>query len=206
MKTVHRLVSTLATLALILLVSPATSQAGTIVYTDRNAFLAAAGPTTLTSFDQPTACTPDAVFPQFLCHADYGAVTVAYDNFYFFILAGGVTQVPYVPVSLIGIFATFEQPTLMFGLDVMAGGPPGAPLFVIYTTGLDSAFPVFGPGFLGFRSTDSTPFTGFAASPGAGVGTLDNLVISVPEHSSTALFLSIALIALTVGRRRFGSA
>ena len=186
-----------------------TSEGTSIIYSDRAAFLAAAGQTTLTTFDEDVPCIAS---PFLSCTADFGPVSIAMDV----TLVGSIWSFDFIPVSLFSVTGTFAQPTSMFGLDVTAAGHSGVPipgeepdptrpLFAVYATGAEDPL-VFvslsGPRFIGFQSTDGTPFTGFGASPLAGLGALDNLVISVPERSSTALYVLVGMLGVASWRWR----
>ena len=190
--------TTLAIITCVVFTWPAVTQASTIIYTDRDAFLAVAGATTLTTFDEPVICQATAI-PVF-CIAQYDDISISYDTFY--TVAGATAPHPFIPVSLISISSTFTDPTLMFGVDVCAfeGGPRPETVPII----LINSYPIFESGctFLGFQSTEGTqPFTGLSASAIAGVGNVDNLVVAVPERSSTGLYLTLAALGLILLRR-----
>jgi hypothetical protein len=206
MRTVKRLFS----LCLLVLGMATPATATTIVFTDRAAFEAATqGADVTLTFNEPTLCVPGGFDPQFFCVADYGWVAVMYDM----AAVGPGTAPPFIPVHLLSAFVDFAEPSMGFGFDVTALPnttffPPDAPLSIglgISTT--DGTYSTsmllpLGTSFLGFVSLN-TRFTGFQASPSTATVAIDNMVVQVPDGSSTLglLFIAIASLGLVSARR-----
>ena len=135
-------------MALLALIA-ARAEATTIVYPDRDAFNAAAGNTTLLTFDEAPPCfRPDGGL--FICRFDYGVIEVQYEP-------SSPPAPPYIRYSQIErpVFTQLQEPLTAIGFDVIP---------------LDTAarFSLFGfavstttPAFVGFVNDDGTPFTSF---------------------------------------------
>jgi hypothetical protein len=198
------------------------------LYTDREAFLAAANPNRLETFDGPTSCVFEPVGDPPLsqhpsCRADFGDVEAVYFEFSSFAepLEG------FLPMLPTGIQVSLPPNTYAVGFDFLQAAQ----------TGFNVTFPgdvrfghTFSPGCTGFGSPPCETFSGFvgvistdenmsiprfaasAGGPGSlilpGQGQfsippqaiLDNMVMQVPEPATALLVLGGA-IALMQGRR-----
>lgn len=192
-------------LAIVLLaVVSARAEASTIVFTDRDAFVAATqGADVTLTFDNPTLCVPGGFDPAFFCVADYGWVEVMYDMS----AVGPGTAPTFIPVHLLTAFVDFVEPTMGFGFDVTASPnisifPPDVilqlSLGISTTDGNYSTSMLLpsGTSFLGILSLDDTQFTGFQVSPSTAIVAVDNLVVQVPDLGPTLPLLLVALVAL----------
>jgi hypothetical protein len=206
----HAAESTALVITLTLLLSAAAVevQAATILYTDRAAFNAAAGPTTLLTF-APAFCAPLAGLPEIFCRADYGLLTVTYDSVVRagslappHIFYGGIYQVGThltQPVTAVGFDITPLEPQIQFSLFLSLSGPPVG------------NFTFSAPSFLGFVSTDQA-FSGFAIDnyyctdfvggrdPCA--FTIDNMALHVPEPGVFSLFVPGLFLVWSAVRAR----
>jgi hypothetical protein len=213
-----------------LLLSPLVASAGPLtLYTDREAFLAAANPNKLETFDGPTSCVFEPVGDPPLtqhpsCRADFGDVEALYFEFSSFPepLEGFLPMLPtFIQVSLppnaYAVGFDFLQ-AAQTGFNVTF---PGDVWFNhTFSTGCaDFSSPpceTFS-GFVGVISTDenvSIPsFAANAGGPGSlrlpGQGQfsippqtiLDNMVMQVPEPATALLMLGGAVVLLK--SRRF---
>ena len=186
---------------LLLTVAALSGEASTIVYTDRAAFSAAAGPTTLLTFD-PVLCGPLPDLPSFYCRADYGLLTVLYDS----VLPAGSQAPPHIAYGgTYQVNPRLTQPVRAIGFDITPSRPEIQ--FTVFLSSVDSQgpFTFSAPSFLGFVSTDSAfsefflnnyyctdPFLG-SSQPCA--FTIDNMALAVPEPGTFA-FLVPGLVLL----------
>ena len=210
------LVGLYATLALLL--SPVIASAGPItLFTDRDAFLAAANANTLLTFDDPAFCFFEpSISPFGGCHADFGDVNIIYPERPAFLVD---EVVPVGPQNAVGV--ALPANTHAVGVDVLLAG---SAFFIIdFHCGLSlSDFTVCESArlmspigqnvstFFGVVAADeSVVFPAFTASSGGpGIisidpvagALLDNLVMQVPEPA-TALLLSVGAMVLLQSRR-----
>lgn len=199
------------------------AEAAPIVFTDRDAFNAAAQPNLFEDFDGPL--NPCTFMPE--CHLSYSGITFHFDN----------SAPPYSPASppaslgaiQVGpwfVVSAHFDPTTAIGFDV---GPLASTFgLTVFPLGCGSGCEVgavlqpdgsvvFGtghtltqPGFIGFTSTGGTSFNGLMLAPTLGnpltgpsgsIVTVDNISLKVPEPSTLLLF-AVAGSAL-LGRRRY---
>ena len=188
------------------------SEAITIVYTDREAFNAAAGVTTLLPFD-PVVCQPHPL-PLF-CDVNYGLVRKRYE----LTVAPGTMAPPYVQISSAAdanLPISFTQPFTAVGFDVT----PLQPGSIAFNLLLDAQsfvapgghFLMSSPSFLGFVSTeplvgplfiDPNHCTGASLpSPRPCQFAIDNMALSVPVPEPSTIALTAPFVALWFVRRR----
>jgi hypothetical protein len=215
-----------------LLLSPVVASPGPLtLYTDREAFLAAANPARLLTFDESTSCifelipgeTPlgPTTFPQ--CRYDFGDVQVLS----FFPSFAPSVLVDVVPADFTGMTFRLPANTSAVGVDLLQAART---TFQISFAGIAEWNQVYAPpdclfgqgtppcepfsGFVGVISADdgvSIPSVSVQGSPPGFLSpplqalpypaVVDNLVWQVPEPA-TALLLLAGAIAL-VQRRRF---
>jgi len=208
--------------ALALLLSPIVASAGPILFTDRDAFLAAANPNRLEAFDGPEVCFPDP-FTLGACRASY-SVVVFYPEASF--LDPFEEVVPVVPTQTrIGL----PWGTFAVGLDLLLASNTGFVIgFCSYRfDGLSEPFNCDAPewsvtippgedvnAFVGIVSPDEREWftVAYASAGGAGFlreppqaygypAVVDNLVTRVPEPA-TALLVGLGIVgACWRGRR-----
>ena len=195
-----------------LLVVPAVASAAPVtLYTDREAFLAAANPNTLLTFDDPTFCAFE--FPgggMGGCRADFGDVDILYFEFAPFLVDDVVPVVPTnvmvsLPANTHAVGFDFLQ-AAGTGFDIRFPGevlpvfshshnPPGCNF--IQGTPPCAAF----SGFVGIVAADESmsipSFIASAGGPGSlreppqahfAKAVLDNLTMRVPEPATALLF------------------
>jgi hypothetical protein len=212
-------------LSIALLLSPLVASAGPLtLYTDREAFLAAANPDRLLTFDEPTfgifelipGETPlgPTVFPQ--VRFDLGDVQVVYREPGYDLIPNPLHEV--LPANFIGVTVTLPDNTYAVGVDLLQAARTG---FIIGSGATQWSHPYSPPecglfegtppceaftGFVGFISADdsvSIPSFSVSASPPGFLSdqalpysaVLDNLMIQVPEPT-TALLLAAGLIGV----------
>jgi hypothetical protein len=179
---------------LLLTVAALEAQASTIVYTDRAAFNAAAGPTTLLTFD-PVVCAPLPNLPSFYCRADYGLLTVVYDS----VFTAGSMAPPHILYGAgpYQVGAQLTQPVVAIGFDINPLEPQIQLSFFSSPQGSLGSFTFSAPSFVGFVSTDAA-FSGFSINnyhctrPFFGPNqpcslTIDNMALQVPEPGTLSL-------------------
>ena len=188
------------------------SEAITIVYSDRDAFNAAAGVTTLLPFD-PVVCQPHPL--PFFCDVNYGLVSKRYE----LTVAPGAMAPPYIQISGendANLPLSFTQPLTAVGFDVtpLQGGPIafnlllGAQSFVAP----GGYFTMSSPSFLGFVSTEPLAgplfidpnhctVTGIP-SPRPCQFAIDNMALNVPVPEPSSIVLTTPLISIWLVRRR----
>jgi len=192
--------STALVVTILLTVSAFDAQASTIVYTDRAAFNAAVGATTLLTFD-PVVCAQLPDFPPIYCKADYGLMTVVYDS----VFIPGELAPPYIRYGLgpYQVGTVLTKPVTAIGFDII----PLEPViqFTLFLSPHDSGFFTFSaPSFLGFVSTDSV-FSEFSidnfhcSHPPLGSHepcnlAIDNMALQMAEPATLSLLVPGVLI------------
>jgi hypothetical protein len=219
MPRLHRASTSAHRFALILFVLLVSSfatnaSAGSIVFTDRTQFNAAAQPNVFENFDGPP---PPCVFVPTTCTITYSGITFLFDSIDIPYLPGPPPTTPlgFIEVGpFFPVFASFQAaPAIGFDLNAIGTLPfqvTVTPTFVQPGGGSTSgpAQLVTQPGFLGFVGTDGTQLTGLTFTPnqmggfggGGSFAAIDNVAMAVPEPASILLF-AIAASAI-VGRRR----
>jgi hypothetical protein len=194
---------------LLLSVAAVEVEAATITYTDRAAFNAAVGPTTLLTFD-PVVCAPYPNLPPIFCKADYGLLTVGYDS----VMQAGSLAPPHI---LYGagpnqVNTQLTNPATAIGFDIIPMEPEVQFNLFLSPTGLVGPFTFSAPSFLGIVSTDSA-FSGFTIDhyrctrPFVGGGqpcsfVIDNMSLQVPEPGTFSLFVPGLFLLWSTARAR----
>jgi hypothetical protein len=164
-----------------------------IIFTDRNAFNAAAGDTTLVTFDTLPAVEPDNLIGRMTIE---NVLSIAGDlgGFAFYDSKPGTFCFCY-PAFTIG--AATIDPVMAFGVDIT----PLRPNTAIMLGGL--TFVLSEPQFLGFLYSDPSSFDigqTFSLANGYSTFTIDNVAVkSVPEPSSLWL-IAVSVFGLYAGK------